>query len=109
MMADASASPEEQASGRLHIAQRRLILSYPFHAHFVSQWQCYPSQRVTTMGVTLEKSGLISLLYNPDFVVACSLPELCGVLHHEVHHLLFEHPFADPDAFPDRQARLIAE
>jgi hypothetical protein len=48
------------------------------------------------------------LYYHPAFVVACTYPELVGVLLHETHHLLFAHPWLDPAQFPDAQALLIA-
>jgi hypothetical protein len=32
-----------------------------------------------------------------------------GVLLHEVHHVVFGHVVADPDDFPDRWARIVAE
>ena len=54
-----------------------------------------------TVGVTVRDGG-IALLYAPRFVAGCTLPELTGVLLHEVNHLLFGHVFADPKQFPDR-------
>src|SRR5262249_6759735 len=89
-------------------AQQRMLRAYPFYARFVAAWRCQATTRVATMGVTVEH-GTIVLYYHPAFVVACTYPELVGVLLHETHHLLFEHLFLDPAQFPDAQALLIAE
>jgi predicted metal-dependent peptidase len=96
------------AAGTLQIAQQRMLRAYPFHARFVAAWRCQATEAVETMGVTVEQ-GRIVLYYRPAFVLRCSFPELVGVLVHESHHLLFEHPFLDPACFPDAQALMIAQ
>jgi predicted metal-dependent peptidase len=96
------------ASGRLQIARRRMATDYPFHATLLadSRFECAPS--INTMAVTV-RAASVTILYNPDFVLACSWDELCGVLHHEVNHVILGHIHQTPDEFPDRQALVIAQ
>jgi predicted metal-dependent peptidase len=98
----------QTALGKVEIAQQRMLQQYPFHARFIAAWQLHPTAAVQTMGVTVQ-NGTILLYFNPAFAVACSLPELMGVLHHEVNHLLFDHVFTDASRYPDRQALTVAQ
>jgi predicted metal-dependent peptidase len=97
-----------EAGGMLRIALRRMASAYPFHANLLSAGRFEVDGEVSTVGVTVQH-GVIKLLYDPKFVVACSFNELTGVLHHEINHVLFGHIFNDPAAFPDEEARIIAE
>lgn len=92
----------------MEIAQQRMLGSYPFHARFLARWQTHPYDAVKTMGVTIEGGSLI-LYYNPEFVLGCSLPELVGVLLHEVGHVLYGHLHLDHSRLPDGRALTIAE
>jgi predicted metal-dependent peptidase len=53
--------------------------------------------------------GRIHLRYNPRFVLGLKKEELDGVVHHEINHVVLGHLDADPNEFPHRRARLIAE
>src|SRR5262245_19797765 len=108
MSAPTGAATADLAAGMLQIAQQRMLRPYPFHARFVAAWRCQATDIVVTAGVTVEQ-GTIVLYYQPAFVVACTYAELVGVLLHETHHLLFEHPWLDPVQFPDAQALMLAE
>lgn len=96
------------ARGMIEIAQQRLALHYPFHTRFVAVWRLCSADAVRSVAVTVDNE-VITLLFNPAFICSCTLPELMGVLHHEVNHVLFGHMFADRCRYPDRVARLIAE
>lgn len=98
----------QRAGGVLKIAEQRMVTTYPFHARFVAAWQHCATTTIQTIGVTV-RDGTILLLYNPDFIIMCSFPELIGVLHHEVNHLLFGHLFLDPANFLDGAALTIAQ
>ncbi len=97
-----------QARGLLEIGQKRMVNTYPFHASFISRWEIYPSSLVKTIGITLRGANIL-LLFNPKFIVNCSLAEIIGLLHHEVNHLLFEHLLIDPEKFENKEALIIAE
>lgn len=105
---DTTSAKDTVAAGMLRLAQQRLVGEYPFHARLVAGWEAEACWSLRTMGVTV-RSLNVALLFSPEFVVGCSLPELVGVLHHEVNHVLFGHLWADPRAYPDAEARLIAE
>lgn len=98
----------DKALGMLLIAQQRMARDYPFHARFIAAWYLQETHVVRTIGVTV-KGGTIVLLFNPAFVVHCSLTQLVGVLHHETLHLLFEHLWMSPLRFPDSRALTVAQ
>jgi predicted metal-dependent peptidase len=98
----------QQARGLLEIGQKRMVNAYPFHASFISRWKIYPSNLVETVGITLRGANIL-FLFNPQFIVNCSLAEIMGLLHHEVNHLLFEHLLIDPEKFENKEALIIAE
>ncbi len=87
---------------------RTLAREYPFHAALLSQWSVVTNRVLDTAGVTARGDG-VYLIVNPEFALAIREDELLGVLHHELNHVLFGHILADPDDFPDRRARIIAE
>ncbi len=105
---DTGSNVGAQAKGMLALAEQRLVKDYPFHARFVAAWRTQGTDAVPTAAVTV-RDGTIWLVYNPRFVTSCTLPELEGVLHHEVNHLLFGHVFDDPAQFADQEALLIAQ
>lgn len=95
------------AAGLLEMAQRRIGARYPFHCHFLATWRVQATTGVATVAVTVRQAA-IHLLYHPAFVAACSLPELEGILHHEINHLLFGHVWEDPRQFADPDAWVTA-
>ena len=107
-MNDIALDQTQHATGLLALAQKRLLRDFPFHAGFLASWKQQPCAAVPTMGVTVCGST-IQLLFNPTFVISCSLDELMGVLHHEIHHLLMGHVFMSPDDVADPDALTIAQ
>jgi len=97
-----------QAEELLRTALRRMVDKYPFNAGLLSFDQFCPDPAVGTMAAMV-KDGRVRYAYAPDFVCQCMPPELMGVLHHEVNHVLFGHVFADRKEYPDRWARTVAE
>ncbi len=100
---------------RLDIALDRLANKYPFHAAVLSGLYVFGDESVGTMGVSIIKDGYeedkasINLTYAPSFVMRCSLPEIVGVLLHEVHHIIFHHLFMKRESFPDYRALVISQ
>ncbi len=97
-----------QADGQLRLAILRLAREFPFHTATLERIDLEPREDIPTVGVTV-RSHTIVLAYRREFVLSLSMDELGAVLLHEVHHLLFGHVTADPDAFPDAWARIVAE
>jgi predicted metal-dependent peptidase len=81
---------------------------YPLHAGLLGSMCLLHEPSVRTMAVCI-RDFRITLLYDHRFVANCSLPELQGVLHHEVNHVVLGHLFANLCDFPNRAARIIAE
>jgi predicted metal-dependent peptidase len=98
----------QRAHGKIQSGLQRLAARYPFHVAVLERLRLTPEPRVGTMGVTLAGDDVL-LLYNDDFVLGLPADELCGVLLHEVHHVVFGHVLADPRDFPDKWARTVAE
>lgn len=101
-------SAERQANGRIRIATARLAGKYLFHAKILQRLILEPRWDIDTMGVMAEKNTVL-LAFNPDFVRSLPLPELTGLLLHQVHHVLLGHTTSDPAAYPDRWALLVAQ
>ena len=101
-------SAVEAALGKIQLAIDRLGSSYPLHAGILSQWRIEPTTEVETMGIGYRDNRL-TLVYSEEFVLAISLNDLTGVLHHEVNHVLFEHVFHKPLTKEDPIARTIAQ
>lgn len=99
---------ESPVSGRIRLALNRIAGDYPFHACLLEKFLLQANQEVGTMGVTA-RGDRVLLAYSPEFVMQITLPELGGVLLHEVHHVLFGHIFADAADYPDEWARTVAE
>jgi predicted metal-dependent peptidase len=99
----------QRALGAIKLATGRLLSRYPLLGGIVSRWQLHADSQIKTMGVGLSDSGGFDLYYSPEFVLSIKLDELVGVLHHEVRHLLYGHPFMEPERFPDNQALVIAQ
>lgn len=96
------------AFGMLRIAERRVLLKYPFHARLLARWEKHPSTETTTMAVTV-RDGCVQLLFCSGTVINWTLDELAAVLVHEVNHVLFGHLFMDPIEFPDADALVTAQ
>lgn len=101
---------------RMDMGLRRLAEKYPFHAGVLSGLCLREDPGVRTMAVSITKAdendeerAKVNLLYAPDFVMRCTLPELVGVLLHETHHILFHHLFMKAVDFPDRRALVISQ
>ncbi len=92
----------------LQRALRELCVRYPYHAPWLSLEQFRRLPGFGTMAV-MRRDGMIQYAYDPKFVAKCSGDELLGVLHHEVNHILFGHVDTDQAAYPNRNARMIAE
>jgi predicted metal-dependent peptidase len=92
----------------LQIAAQRMAATYPFHAHFISAGRFSADSTVETMGVTVRGAELV-FFFSPAFICQCSYDELAGLLHHEFNHVLFGHVLADPNRYPDTEARIVAE
>lgn len=75
---------------KLQLAYVTLNNINPFVSSFLRTIQVYPVNIATckTMGVDIK----LRMVYNPYFVAELTLPELLGVLIHEVYHILFAHP-----------------
>jgi len=101
-------TPARQADGKIQRGVQRLATRYPFHVAVLERFRLTPEPRVGTMGVTVRGHDVL-LFYNPEFVLGLPADELCGVLLHEVNHVIFGHVLTDPRDFPDEWARTVAE
>ena len=98
---------------KLARAMELLVRTHPFHGHVAAGWRARPDATAETMGVSWACGG-VQLVWSPAFVERISIPELAGVLLHEVHHVVLRHPFmfpeqADPPPDFDGYAALVAE
>lgn len=96
------------AAELMHSALCRMVKKYPYHAEWLSWNRWRERQGIATMAVTV-RGGHVAFYYDERFVCRCTPEELEGVIHHELNHLVFGHPFVDPNEFPNRHARVIAE
>jgi predicted metal-dependent peptidase len=55
------------------------------------------------------RDGRVRFYYTSAFVFECKPEELEAVIHHELNHVVFRHPFTDRTDYPNRHARTIAE
>ena len=92
--ADAVASPARLAVDR---AVRKLIAAASFHWTLLTLTAFREDATQPTMMVGLDAVGRITLFYNPEFVLSLTEQECCGVLVHEINHLLFEHVAGPPE------------
>ena len=99
---------QQTAGGQVRIAIQRLAGKYPFHAKTLEQFEIRVRTNIDTMGVTVVGNRVL-LLHNPEFVLSLPMDQLTGVLLHEVHHVVLGHVLADPDKYPDKWARTVAE
>lgn len=106
-MVTAPPSPH-QATCAMRAALNRMLHRYPYHAEWLGPDRWKSDELVGTMAVSV-KHGAPRFYYSPTFAIGCSDDELAGVIHHELNHLVFLHPFQDPCEFPNRDALLIAQ
>ncbi len=95
------------AAGAMKTAVRRMFKEYPLFAGLLERCVFSEDAEVQTMAVTI-RGGSVWLLHAPEFVLSCTADQLMGALHHEVHHILFEHLLLDPGLYPDQEALIIA-
>jgi len=70
----------------------RLLKDEPFFAAFSRRIHKRPSSAIPTAGVRVnEKTQQFEMLYNPNFFSQLSDRHICGVLKHEMYHIIFEH------------------
>lgn len=93
--------------GKMRLVRDRMLAQFPFHAHVVAAGR-FVVEPVDTMAVTI-RGGELHFLLDPAFVANRSLDELVAVLEHEVNHVTLGHLEVDRSAYPDRDARILAE
>src|SRR5262249_46199387 len=79
----------------------------PFHAKVLEKFRLEPSATLGTMGVSASADG-VRLLFSPAFVLSLPPDQLGGVLLHEVHHVVFEHPLIRREDYPDHWAFTVS-
>jgi predicted metal-dependent peptidase len=99
---------QQQATDAMRAALGRMLQRYTYHAEWLCPDRWQSDELVGTMAVTV-KNGSPKFFFSPSFAAKCNQEELEGVIHHELNHLVFLHPFLDPCEFPNRNALLIAE
>jgi predicted metal-dependent peptidase len=95
------------AEGKVRIAMERLVHRYPFHAALLGRMRVTADPAVDKMAVAAAGRELV-LSYEPAFVCEITLPELGGVLLHEVNHVILGHLFLSPENYPDAWALATA-
>ena len=104
-----SGSMDVQTQGPIAFGIRRLMVTHPFYATFIDRWRVIEEASVPTLAVRLAPDLRVELLYNRAFALRIAPDELCNVLLHEVHHVLFRHILMSPAAYPDAEALLVAQ
>jgi predicted metal-dependent peptidase len=77
----------ETAAERLMAARVRLLDTHPYLARALFAISMHPFTGLGTLAV----DNKWRLAYDPDILAAWSVPEIAGVLYHEVLHLLRDH------------------
>jgi predicted metal-dependent peptidase len=95
------------AEGKVRIAMERLVHKYPFHAVLLGRMRVTADPAVDKMAVAAAGRELV-LSYEPAFVCGITLPELGGVLLHEVNHVVLGHLSLSPKDYPDAWALALA-
>lgn len=88
---------------------KMLLDSNAFYAHFfLNSKISYNHYGVKTAGACVTQSGT-QLIFNTEFVESLTTEELCGVVEHEVLHILFDHVHAMKyDKYLDKHIANIA-
>lgn len=70
----------------------RLLQQEPFFAALSRRIHKYPTTRIPTAGVTINKdTAQFEMIYNPKFFADMAENHRLGVLMHEFYHIIFEH------------------
>lgn len=85
----------------------RLHQRYPYHREVLSRMRILPSNRTRTMCVGWE-DGQVTLRWSRNFVENLTADEVCGVLCHEVNHVIGRHIDMRPPEYADAHALLVA-
>ncbi|MCA9493304.1 MAG: hypothetical protein KC621_25410, partial [Myxococcales bacterium] len=74
-----------------------LLIEEPLFGHLLGRIDRVFTDLTPTMGLAIESRGRIALFVNPEWFVTrlSSRRVRVGALHHEVLHLVLEHPFRD--------------
>src|SRR5262249_33404171 len=96
------------AAGKLQLALERLAHRYPFHCTLLGRLRFVASPAVDKMAVAGPRAKVL-LSHQPGFVCGITLPELGGVLLHEVHHVILGHLAMTPKDYPDAWALAMAQ
>lgn len=76
---------------RIQQAIFTLLKTEPYYAHFIMESRIiFDAYRIPTAAVCV-LNGTPTIVFNSDFIRSLSDPELCGVLKHEVLHLVLDH------------------
>lgn len=95
------------AALKLRLALDQLLDTFPLFGNIIAQG-VFEAARIATMAVTLRAKQLV-FMYSDAFVRAHSLDALTAVLEHEALHVVLKHLEADRTAYPNLEARTIAE
>jgi predicted metal-dependent peptidase len=100
-----------QAEGRIRLARARMAAKYPFHLALLGRMRVQdrpPGSGVDTMAVAVEGEEVV-LFHNPEWVLSITVPQLVGVLLHEVHHVVFGHLTMSAEDHPNQAALTVAQ
>jgi len=105
------AIPEDDARSRARIAVdlaiRELMAMRPFHWALLASTILVEDPGVGTMAVGLTVEGRIALFFGPSFVLSISSEQLCGVLVHELNHVILDHLRECPGPISTRDADAV--
>lgn len=96
-----------EALGKLKVAIARLAHKYPLMGGLLAMWLICEEPAVMTMAVGMSADNFM-LCYAPSFVREVGVDGLVAVLHHEVRHIIYGHPFYKAENYPDTKALTIA-
>jgi hypothetical protein len=93
-------TPESPARRAFDRAVAEVLQRAPFHWVLLSTATIVEDESQPTMRVGCDLSGRLTLFYNPGFVLRISQEECCGVLVHEIDHVILGHV----DGLPTRKS-----
>lgn len=73
------------------LAMRELMAARPFHWALLASTILVEDPGVGSMAVGHTIERRIALFFNPSFVLSISSEQLCGVLVHELNHVILDH------------------
>ena len=74
-----------------------LIKNHPFFGHIMANIVRVPTEKVKTMGVSMDSAGQIILYYNRNMIKReieenhASLKNITAMVQHEIYHVINEH------------------